>query len=76
MINELKSKGALAGIIVLLPKYILEFIKDINTVSALQAIASNRRYEDLGPSHHWEFGHNNRGERLGLTLEDGFFNNA
>jgi hypothetical protein len=57
----------------LLPKHILEFIKDINAASALQAIASDRRYKDLGPSHRWEFGRNNRGERSGLTPEDGFF---
>jgi hypothetical protein len=62
--------------VALLLKYILEFIKDINTASALQAIASDRRYKDLGPSHYWEFGRNNREERLGLTPEDGFFNDA
>ena len=60
----------------LLPKHILEFIKDINTASALQAITSDCRYKDSGPSYHWEFGRNNRGERLGLTPEDGFFNDA
>jgi hypothetical protein len=62
--------------VALLPKHTSEFIKDINAASALQAIVSDCRYEDLGPSHRREFGRNNRGERLGLTLEDGFFNNA
>ena len=45
-------------------------------MSALQAVVSDYRYKDLGPSHYQEFGYNNRGERLGLTLEDGFFNNT
>jgi hypothetical protein len=62
--------------VALLPKHASEFIKDINAASALQAIVSNRRYKDLGPSHRREFGRNNRGERSGLTPEDGFFNNA
>ena len=34
-IINLKIKGAPAKIIALLPKYILEFIKDINAASAL-----------------------------------------
>jgi hypothetical protein len=75
-IIDLKTKGAPAGIVALLPKHVLEFIKDINTASALQAIVSNRRYEDLGPSHRREFGRNDGGERSGLTPEDGFFNDA
>ena len=75
-IINLKTKGALAGIVALLPKHASEFIKDINAASALQAVASDRRYEDLGPSHRREFRRNNRGERLGLTPEDGFFNDA
>jgi hypothetical protein len=62
--------------VALLPKHTSEFIKDINTASALQAVASDHRYKDLGPSHRREFGRNDRGERLDLTLEDGFFNNA
>jgi hypothetical protein len=62
--------------VALLPKYTSEFIKDINTVSTLQAVVSNRRYKDLGPFHCREFGRNNGGKRLGLTLEDGFFNDA
>jgi hypothetical protein len=76
VIINLKTKGAPAGIMALLPKYALEFIKDINAASALQAIASDRRYEDLGPSHRREFGRNDGGERSGLTPEDGFFNDA
>jgi hypothetical protein len=62
--------------VALLPKHTSEFIKDINAASALQAIASDRRYKDSGPSHHQEFGRNNGGERSGLTPEDGFFNDA
>ena len=76
MIIDLKTKGAPAGIVALLLKHTSEFIKDINAASALQAIVSDRRYEDLGPSHRQEFGHNNGGERSGLTPEDGFFNDA
>ena len=34
-IETLKSKGAPAGIVALLPKHASEFIKDINTASAL-----------------------------------------
>ena len=34
-IETLKSKGAPAGIVALLSKYASEFIKDINTASAL-----------------------------------------
>ena len=60
----------------LLPKHVSEFIKDINATSALQAVVSDRRYEDLGPSHRREFGRNDGRERLGLTSEDGFFNDA
>jgi hypothetical protein len=62
--------------VALLPKHTLEFIKDINAASALQAIASDYRYKDLGPSYYREFGRNNGGERSGLTPEDGFFNDA
>ena len=75
-IETLKSKGTPAGIVALLLKHASEFIKDINTASTLQAVASDRRYEDLGPSHRREFGRNNGGERSGLTPEDGFFNDA
>jgi hypothetical protein len=75
-IIDLKTKGAPAGIVALLPKHTSEFIKDINAASALQAVASDRRYEDSGPSHRREFGRNDGGERSGLTPEDGFFNNA
>jgi hypothetical protein len=35
LIINLKIKGALAGIMALLPKHALEFIKDINAASAL-----------------------------------------
>jgi hypothetical protein len=62
--------------VALLLKHISEFIKDINAASALQAIASDYRYKDSGPSHRREFGRNDGGERSGLTLEDGFFNDA
>jgi hypothetical protein len=35
MINELKSKGALAGIIALIPKQYIEFKAQYNAASAL-----------------------------------------
>ena len=60
----------------LLPKHASEFIKDINAASALQAVASDRRYEDSGPFHRRGFKYNNEGEALGLTLKDSFFDDA
>ena len=75
-IKTLKSKGILAGIVALLSKHISEFIKDINTASALQTVASDRRYKDSGPSYRRGFKYNNEGEASGLTLKDGFFNDA
>jgi hypothetical protein len=44
-------------------------------MSALYTLLSHR-YKDLGPSYYQGFRYNNKGEPLGLTLEDGFFNDA
>jgi len=75
-INELKSKGAPAGIIALIPKQYSEFKAQYNAASALQALPSSHRYEDSGPSHRQGFSYNDGGEPSGLTPEDGFFDDA